>query len=133
MVLPIIYKYIIFIHSVLCLTTVWQWWEGELERRYLLQRARSLHDASTTQRDTPTASVPAFLQARVAAGHVLPQVEVVAGEQEEHAGADGKRKASEEAGSTQEEEEQHAVVVGVVTQLNEQLFTELMQGFHAPR
>jgi hypothetical protein len=61
-------------------------------------------------------------------------VEVVAGEQEEHAGAEGKRKASEEAGSTQEEEDEwHASAVYVVTQMNEQLFTELLRGFHAPR
>jgi hypothetical protein len=59
-------------------------------------------------------------------------VEVVARQQEgPTAGASGKRKASSEAGSTEDEEEKHAVLAYVVGQLNEQLFTELMQGFHA--
>jgi hypothetical protein len=66
---------------------------------------------------------------------VLPQVEVVAGEQEEqHGGASSQTNASEEADSTRAEEtESHASAVYVVTQLNEQLFTELMQGFNVPR
>jgi hypothetical protein len=59
-------------------------------------------------------------------------VEVVSRQQEgPPAGASGKRKASSEAGSTEDEENRHAVLAYVVGQLNEQLFTELMNGFHA--
>jgi hypothetical protein len=54
--------------------------------------------------------VPAFLQNRVAAGQALPILEV-AGVQEE---------------------QQQAALVYVVTQLNEQLFTELIGGFGGP-
>jgi hypothetical protein len=59
----------------------------------------------------PTAPLPSFLQDRGAAGQTLPQVEILGGQ--------GERA--------------QAVLGYVVTKLNEQLFTELMQGFHAPR
>jgi hypothetical protein len=60
-------------------------------------------------------------------------VDVVAGQQEEEAEASGKRKASSEAGSTPQEDERHATLSFVTTTINEQLFNELMQGFHLPR
>jgi hypothetical protein len=83
-------------------------------------------------RVTPTAPVPAFLQDCKATSQALPQVDVVARQQEEQqAGSSGQEGASTEAGSTEEEEEVHAVLGHVVGQLNEQLFTELMQCFHA--
>jgi hypothetical protein len=53
--------------------------------------------------------VPAFLQDRAAAGQALPILEV----------------------EGLQEEQQQAALVYVVTQLNEQLFTELIGGFHA--
>jgi ankyrin repeat protein len=109
-----------------------QWWEGELERRYFLQRARCLHDVLREQQATPTAPVPVCLQERKATSQALPQVEVVARQQEEQpAGPSGQEGASIEAGSTEEEEEVHAVLAHVVGLLNEQLFTELMQCLHA--
>jgi hypothetical protein len=64
---------------------------------------------------------------------VLPQVDVVVGQQEEEAEASGKRKASSKARSTPQEDERHATLSFVTTMMNEQLFTELMQGFHLPR
>ena len=106
----------------------WQWWKGELERRYLLYRARCLHDAHTTHQHTPTAPVPALLKGRVAAGHALPSVETAP--QQSQAGASGQGRASTEAAHA--DEERHAVLQYVVTQLNEQLFTELVKGFHVP-
>jgi ankyrin repeat protein len=122
-------------------TLVWQWWEGELERRYVLSRAMCLHKAYTTQRYLPTSQVPTYLEARVAAGHAVPVVEVVVwaqseGEQAEQAGASSKRKAAGERGEAQgaeagEEEERHAVVEYVVTGLNEELIRELLEGFHS--
>jgi hypothetical protein len=76
--------------------------------------------------------VPAFLQDRKATSQALPQVEVVVRQQEEQqAGPSGQEGASIEAGSTEEEEVVQAVLAHVVGQLNEQLFTELVQCFHA--
>jgi hypothetical protein len=37
------------------------------------------------------------------------------------------------ASSTPQEEERRTVLAYVITQLNTQLFTELLKGFHAPR
>jgi hypothetical protein len=123
------------------LVIVWQWWEGELERRYVLSRAVCLHKAYTTQRDLPTSQVPTYLEARVAAGHAVPVVEVVVspqseGQQAEQAGASGKRKAADERGEAQgaeagEEEQRHAVLEYVVKGLNEELTRELLEGFHS--
>jgi hypothetical protein len=98
-----------------------------------------LHKAYTTQRDLPSSQVPTYLEARVAAGHAVPVVEVVwaqsEGEQAEQAGASGKRKAAGESNEAQgaeagEEEQRHAVVEYVVTGLNEELIRELLEGFH---
>jgi ankyrin repeat protein len=120
-------------------TLVWQWWEGELERRYVLSRAMCLHKAYTTQRDLPTSQVPTYLEARLAAGHAVPVVEVVVwaqseGQQAEQAGESGKRKAAGESSEAQgaeagEEEQRHAVLDYVVTGLNEELIRELLDGF----
>jgi hypothetical protein len=107
-----------------------QWWEGQLERRYLLQRAWCIHDAYMTHQEKPTAPVPAFLQVRVAAGQALPQVVAVHPEHEKRAGACATIQATREAGST---EERHAVLAYAVQMLNEQLFTELMQCFPGPK
>jgi hypothetical protein len=85
--------------------------------------------------------VPTYLEARVAAGHAVPVVEVVSPqeqqqeEQEEKAGALGKEKAAGEGGEAQgaeagEEETRHAVLEYVVKGLNEALLTELLEGFH---
>jgi hypothetical protein len=123
------------------LVIVWQWWKGELERRYVLSRAMCLHKAYTTQRDLPTSQVPTYLKARAATGHAVPVVEVVVraqseGEQAEQAGASGKRKAAGERGEAQgaeageEEETRHAVLEYVVTGLNEELIRELLEGFY---
>lgn len=113
---------------------LWQRWKGELERRYVLHRARFLHDAYATHQDKPTAPVPAFLQERVTTGEALPEVEVVEGQQEgQQIGSSGQMKELRSKASTtqQEEEERHAVLTYVMRRSNEQLFAELMQGFHA--
>jgi ankyrin repeat protein len=118
---------------------IWQWWEGELERRYVLSRAMCLHKAYTTQRDMPASQVPTYLEARLAAGHAVPVVEVVVwpqpeGQQAEQAGESGEGKATGERGDAQgadagEEEQRHAVLEYVVTGLNEELIRELLEGF----
>jgi hypothetical protein len=81
--------------------------------------------------------MPTYLEARVAAGHAVPVVEVQEQQaREEEAGSRGKRKAAGEGGEAQgaeageEEEERHAVLEYVVKGLNEALLTELLEGFH---
>jgi hypothetical protein len=86
--------------------------------------------------------VPSYLEARVVAGHAVPVVEVVSPQsQEEHqqaeeegqAGESVKRKAAGEMGDEAqgtEEVEKHAVLKYVVEVMNEQLITELLEGFH---
>jgi hypothetical protein len=96
------------------------------------------------QRDQPTSQVPTYLEARVAAGHAVPAVEVVSPQSERRitrsmacaAEASGKEKAAGEGGEAQgteageEEETRHAVLEYVVKGLDEALLTELLQGFH---
>jgi hypothetical protein len=95
------------------------------------------------QRDLPTSQVPTYLEARVAAGHGVPVVEVVSLQsqepqaREEANASSGKRKAAGEGGEAQEaeageeEETRHAVVEYVVKGLNEELIRELLEGFHS--
>jgi hypothetical protein len=111
-----------------------QGWKVELERPAILCRARSLHKAYTTQRDMPTSQVPSYLEARVAAGHAAPSVEIVSHqspEQQEQGDASGKRKADDaRSRSEAQEERRHAMAEYVVKALNEELFIELLEGFH---
>jgi hypothetical protein len=77
--------------------------------------------------------VPGYLKARAEAGVALPQVEVVAGQQD-GAGWEGDRKrtrAATKAHATEEQQCMDDLVGWVVNELNEELFTELLQGFHA--
>jgi hypothetical protein len=105
-----------------------QWWEGELERRYLLQRAWCIHDAYMTHQEKPTAPLPAFLQDRVATGQALPEVEMAGGGPEE-----GQPAATRGEGQAHQEGEMNAVLAYVALQLRDApLFRELMQCFHAP-
>jgi hypothetical protein len=109
------------------------------------------------QQGTPTSQVPSYLEARVAAGHAVPVVEVVSPqlgkehqqeEEKEQASAEGKRKAAgnkkkkvskrKAAGEVSDEAqgaeavEKHEVLKYVVEVMNEQLITELLEGFHGP-
>jgi hypothetical protein len=81
--------------------------------------------------------VPTYLEARVAAGHAVPIVEVVSpqSQQQYEENVLGKRKAAREGGEAQGaeaggEETRHAVLEYVVKGLNEALLTELLEGFH---
>jgi hypothetical protein len=82
----------------------------------------------------PTSQVPTYLEARVAAGHAVPRVEVVSPEwpekqDAEEAGASGEAKADDLGGTAVVEEEKHAVLEYVVKALNEQLLKEILEGF----
>jgi hypothetical protein len=90
----------------------------------------------------PTSQVPTYLEARVAAGHAVPVVEVVSPQSQtqqqegKEAGTSGKRKAAGEGDDAQgaeageKEEERYAMLEFVVKVLNEALVTELLEGFH---
>jgi hypothetical protein len=77
--------------------------------------------------------VPTYLEARVAAGHAVPVVEVVSPQSEQqHQEAESvKEKAAGEGGDAQEagpgEEEIRAVLEYAVKGLNEALVTELLE------
>jgi hypothetical protein len=116
-----------------CACVCGQWWDGELERGYLIHRARALHNAYTTHQEAPTRPVPGYLKARAEAGLALPREEMTEGQQN-GAGWAGDRKrtrAVTKAHATGEPQCMHAVVGWVVNELNGELFTELMHGFHA--
>jgi hypothetical protein len=102
-----------------------QWWEIELERPYLLYRAKRLREIDSMHQDAGVASLPAYLKARGVTGLAVPRVEVVAPQQRWHSVGS---KASEE-----DEEERRAVLTHVLENLNDQLFIELMDGFHKAR
>jgi hypothetical protein len=75
--------------------------------------------------------VPGYLKARAEAGLALPQVEVVAGQQD-GAGWEGDRKRTRAATRTYVAGIHHdlpPMVELVVGELSEELFTELLQGF----
>jgi hypothetical protein len=93
------------------------------------------------QREQPTSQVPTYLEARVAAGHAVPSVEVVMPQvqeqeeekEQEEAGASGEVAAVGERdegaqGTGADEEEGHAVLTYVLTALDEHLLTELLEG-----
>jgi hypothetical protein len=97
---------------------VWQWWEAELERPYLLHRAKCISDVYTKHPVLFAAPVPAFLKPRA-----LPRVEVVAVQQEQ---------ASAETSDQEDEMELDAMVTYAMNDINEQLYIELLEGFHTP-
>lgn len=77
-----------------------------------------MHDAYMTRKHAPKAPLPFYLAGRVSGGLALPQVHVAP------AVVTGKRRA----GGEQEEEdgERRAVLAYVLTDMNEQLYSELM-------
>lgn len=92
-----------------------QEWEGELERAYVVHRARRVHEDRATQRQAPGSPVPAYLEGRVHRKRQLPYMQVEAGW----------------AWRTHEEEEEMEMIVAyVVRDLAPELFIELMAGFH---
>jgi hypothetical protein len=91
-----------------------------------LYRAKRLRDIHRKHPEAIGASVPAYPETRGAVGLAVPVVEVVDLQQRRHSLI---RKVL--AGAA--EEELHEMVVHVLENLNEQLFIELMDGFHGPK
>jgi hypothetical protein len=89
---------------------VLQWWEGEVQRAYVLHKARTLHEDTATRQQAPAAPVPTYLSARVTPGSVLPSFEVV---------------------TIQHQEENVCAMVGfVVKDLAAELYTELLAALY---
>jgi hypothetical protein len=61
-----------------------QWWEKELERAYVLYKARRVHEETAIHLQQPAlgAPVPAYLSSKFAHNKALPVVEVVASQEE---------------------------------------------------
>jgi hypothetical protein len=97
-----------------------QWWEGELQRAYVLHKARTLHEDTATCQQAPAAPVPAYLSRRVQGGKRLPQVQI-----QESGGSGGRRTRA-----AAKEEEMCAMVGCVVKDLSAELYIELLAGFH---
>lgn len=101
-----------------------QWWEGEMERAYVLHKARALHDDTTTRQQAPEAPLPAYLQGRVASTSLLPQVDVLDVQKEgQQDGKTGQIRAL-----SLDEEGMCAMVGYVVKDLDGHLYKELMEG-----
>jgi hypothetical protein len=139
-------------HQLLSLRSLysWQWWEGELERGYVVHRARCIAEQHSFLQPTLDAaavslasslasvSIPAFLSPRTRVGAV-PHVEVVRLSEDEETGAStgqGERKVEEEHGGDVQgpsEAERDATVKYVMQDLHPELYTELMAGFNPLR
>lgn len=109
-----------------------QWYEGELEKTFLLSRVRAMVDATETITKAPERveakteaeaqrareeAAPAYLKDRVVRGYALPVIEV--GQQQ--------RKRVAEDGD-EEEEERAAVCEFVARWMAGDLFVEMMEG-----
>jgi hypothetical protein len=128
-----------------------QWWEEELERGYVVHRARYLAEqhsllqptlaaaAASVASSLASVSIPAFLSPRTRFVPAVPHVEVVrlSGEEETGTSTDqGKRKVEEEGGGDAQrpsEAERDATVKYVMQDLQPELYIELMAGFHPLR
>jgi hypothetical protein len=109
-----------------------QWWGGELERGYVLHRARCLSELPPLPTGLATVSIPTYLAARVGP---LPRVQVVP-LAEGSKGAAGEGEGEEEGGGAEEEgaeegeEEKDATLQYVLHDLAPELVIELMEGFY---
>jgi hypothetical protein len=95
---------------------VLQWWEGELQRAYILHKARTLHEDTATRQHAHAAPVPAYLSPRVQGGKRLPHVQI------QGSGGSGGRRTREE----EKDEEVCAMVGFVVKDLSAELYIELL-------
>jgi hypothetical protein len=96
-----------------------QWWGGELERGYVLHRARCLSELPPLPTGLATVSIPTYLTACTGP---LPTVQVVPLAE----GSNGAAGESEGKG----EEEKDATLKYVLHDLAPELVIELMEGFH---
>jgi hypothetical protein len=104
--------------------------ERELQRAYVLHKARALHEGAATRHEVSSAPVPAYLRPRANKNKPMPHVEII---DRDSTGGRVTREAvggTHEAGGEEKEKEKDAVVAFVVKDLAAELYTELMAGFH---
>jgi hypothetical protein len=109
--------------------SVWQWWDGELERAYALHRARQMHEDSTRGQQAPGGPVPAYLRQRVERKRRLPRVQL----QEDNGGRATRASAESKGDQTDGQASQEgmdAVLKYAIQDLVPELYVELMMGFH---
>jgi hypothetical protein len=107
---------------------VLQWWEGELQRAYVLHKARTLHEDTATRQQAPAAHVPAYLSRRVQGGKRLPQVQIQASGGNGGRRTRGAARTIAERGGEEKDEEVCAMVGFVVRELDGHLYIELLAG-----
>jgi hypothetical protein len=107
----------------------WQWWDGELERAYTLHRARRVHDDSTHRAQASTAEVPAYLRQRIDTGDEMPHVLLSGDNGKPTTRALAKRYRGGTGGELLDEEK-GATLEYVMHDLAQELYTELLAGFH---
>jgi hypothetical protein len=148
-----VYLYV-YICIYLCLCV--QWWEKELQRGYVVHRARYLYDqhsllqpqitaaALTAASTLASAGIPPFMTARTSI-LPLPHVEVVRPPRELKGRRGGVSEAKRKAEANQREgegegegaqepseEERDAMLKYVIQELKAELYIELLAGFHPP-
>jgi hypothetical protein len=108
-----------------------QSWEGELQRAYILHKARTIYEGAAARQQAPAAPVPAYLSAR----DVMPSVDIWDGAADEAEATSGKRArqgqegvASFYGGFEVEGEEMNAMVGFVVKDFAAELYTEFLAG-----
>jgi hypothetical protein len=105
-------------------------WEIELQRAYVLHKARSLHEGTGTRQHAPAAPVPAYLMTRPGRNKPMPRVAIIERNSIGGRVTRGAVKRMMDMGVEVMEKEKDAMVVFVVKDLAAELYTELMAGFH---
>jgi hypothetical protein len=108
--------------------SVLQGWVGELQFAYVLHKARTVHQDTTTHRQAPAAPVPAYLRTRVQEGKRLPKLKI-----RDRGSSRGPRTRGAAKRGREEErgdDEVCAMVQYVVKDLAAELYVELLEGFH---
>jgi hypothetical protein len=107
-----------------------QEWERELQRAYVLHKARALHEGIATRQNAPAAPVPAYLRPRADKNKGMPRVAIIERNSIGGRVTRGEVKRTMDVGGEEVEKEKDAMVGFVVKDLAAELYTELMAGFH---
>lgn len=105
----------------------WQWWEGELERAYVLHKTRRLLEVPTTWQ-IPAARVPIYLKARAEGNKRVPQVHLRPAALRLTRGT--AKRLQEQGEERADEGEKEATLKYVMHDLALELYNELAAGFH---
>jgi hypothetical protein len=107
-----------------------KWWEGELERGYVVHKARRGLEVPATWQ-APGAPVPAYLRARAQRNKPVPQVQLRGlGSSGGRVTRGAAKRLQEQGGEGPCEGEKDATLKYVMHDLAPELYIELMAGFH---